>query len=467
MGLSPKKRLVALLAQSGAAAVAVAILGTPSLAPPAVAATVTEMPADLATRVATLLPSVARIRTKAATAQGSTFFQGSGFVVDPSGLIITNRHVIQGAYEIIVTLPDLPPLVAKPAYISERLDLAILKVDADRPLPPVKLGDSSMVRVGDPVLLIGNALGLGTALSTGVISAVNCDIGDTMYDHYFQTDGALNHGNSGGPMFNINGEVIAIDTGLVSSPGNTGSVGIGFSLPINDAKFVYDQFVKTGQVSVGFIGVRGQRITDELAEAFGLKSTRGAIVTEVDPRGPAAGKILDGDIVLRFNGQDASDLPAVARLVATAPNGAPIEVQLLRGQEEKTVAIAVKQLTANEKRAMEILGHAPADSVPLVTPSKPGMSFAAITVDARTRYGLQPDLQGVLVTEVDQRSAASRRQISVGDVIEKIDDRAVIEPSDVQAALEKAIGQHKAAAALLIRGSQGPRWVALPLATNP
>src|SRR5579871_2014875 len=376
MPSSASNRRLTLRAQlAAAAALALVLFGAIPLDPPALAATATEMPADLSARVALLLPSVVAIKTKANAAQGSTTFEGSGFIVDPAGLIITNRHVIQGAFEIVATLPGRLPMPAKAVFVSERLDLAFLKVDAGQPLPPVKLGDSATVKIGDPVLLIGNALGLRTAVSAGIISAVNCDLGDTMYDHYFQTDGALNHGNSGGPMFNLRGEVIAIDTGLISSPGNSGSVGVGFSMPINDAKFVYDQYAKTGHVSAGFVGVRGQRVTDELAEAFGLKSASGAIVTQVDPHGPAAGKILDGDIVLQVNDQDASDMPAVARLVAMASNGEAINVRLLRGGKEETVVINVKQMTSDEKAAMMALGHAPAGSMPFATPSKPGMKL--------------------------------------------------------------------------------------------
>lgn len=163
-----------------------------------------------------------------------------------------------------------------------------------------------------------------------MISAPNRDIGETMYDHFFHTDAAPNHGNSGGPMFNTNGEVIAINTGLTSSPGNTGSVGIGYSLPINDAKFIIDQFLKTGHVHAGTIGIRAQRITRELAAAFGLDSPRGAIITVVDPKGPAAGKIRKGDILLRVNDQDASDTRAIARLIAETTAGQSVRVELVR-----------------------------------------------------------------------------------------------------------------------------------------
>ena len=409
------------------------------------------------------MSSVANIKTTLSSPQGTMFIEGSGFVIDPSGLILTNRHVIAGAYKITVNLPELPPMTAKAEFISPQLDLAILKVEADKPLPAVKLGDSDTVKVGDRVLLIGNALGLRRALSTGVISALNADIGDTMYDHYFQTDGALNHGNSGGPMFDLKGEVVAIDTALISSPGNTGSIGIGFAMPINDAKFIVDQFRKTGQVSAGFVGVRAQRINDDLAEAFGLKSTVGAIVTQVDPKGPAAGKVLDGDVILSVNGQDASDMPAVARLVATTPNGGVLDVRLRRGDEEKSVTVPVVRVTVNEQQAMTVLGHAPEQRTVFATPSKPGMELAPITEEMRTKLGLEPGQQGMVVTEVDEGSAAALRQIRVGEVIERVGGRPVNSSDDLHAALKAIAATHSEFAPLLVLGAQGPRWVALPL----
>src|SRR5947209_4668857 len=320
-----------------AIALAAAVALTSDLAAYPVLAATAEVPSGLAALVAALTPSVVEIKTIANTARGRMFFEGAGFVIDPSGLIATNRHVIAGAYEITVIVPDFPPLSAKAVFISQRFDLAILKVAADRPLPVLKLGDSDAVRIGDPVLLMGNPLGIGRSLSTGVISALNRDIGETMYDHFFQTDAALNHGNSGGPMFNTDGEVIAINTGLTSSPGNTGSIGIGYSLPINDAKFLIDQFLKTGHVHVGTVGVRAQRITTELAAAFGLDAPRGAIVTEVDPKGPAAGKIRNGDIILGVNDEDASDTRAIARLIAEAPAGESLQIRLRRNGAEQSV----------------------------------------------------------------------------------------------------------------------------------
>ena len=422
-----------------------------------------DVPSGLAERVAGLSPSVVEIKTVATTPQGRMFFEGSGFVIDPSGLIVTNRHVILGAYEITAIVPGFRPLSAKPVFISQRLDLAILKVEAPRPLPPVKLGDSDAVRIGDPVLLLGNPLGVGRSLSTGVISALNRDIGETMYDHFFQTDAALNHGNSGGPMFNLAGEVIAINTGLTSSPGNTGSIGIGYSLPINDAKFLIDQFLKTGHVHVGTVGVRAQRITTDLAAAFGLDAPRGAIVTEVDPKGPAAGKIRNGDIILGVNDEDASDTRAIARLIAEAPAGEAVRVRLLRNGAEQSVAVAVAQENNDPKIAMAVLGRVPAEHTAFATPSNPGMGLAPITDQMRARLRLQPDEHGVVITEVTQNSAAARRRIAAGEVIEAVGEVPVSTPEDVQQALRVVSERHLPFAALLVRGERGPRWVPLPL----
>ena len=447
----------------GAIALAAAVALTSDLAAYPVLAATAEVPSGLAALVAALTPSVVEIKTIANTARGRMFFEGAGFVIDPSGLIATNRHVIAGAYEITAIVPDFPPLSAKAVFISEWLDLAILKVDAGRPLPAVMLGDSDAVRIGDPVLLMGNPLGIGRSLSTGVISALNRDIGETMFDHFFQTDAALNHGNSGGPMFNMAGEVIAINTGLTSSPGNIGSIGIGYSLPINDAKFLIDQFLKTGHVHGGIVGVRSQRVTKDLAAAFGLDTPRGAIVTEVDPKGPAAGKIRKGDILLRVNDQDASDTRAVARLVAETPSGEAVQVRLLRGGAEQTVAVTVAQEINDPKIAMAVLGHAPADRMAFATPSNPDMELAPITEETRAKLRLQPDEHGVVVTEVAQNSAAARRRIIAGQVIEAVGDRPAKTPADVQQALKAIADRHLRFAPLLVRGEQGPRWVPLPL----
>ncbi len=420
-------------------------------------------PSDLAARVAALMPSVAEIKTVARTPQGRMFFDGSGFVIDPTGIIVTNRHVIAGASEITAILPDRPPLAARPLFISDWLDLALLKVDTAEKLPAVTLGDSDTVRVGDPVLLLGNPLGVGHSLSTGVISALNRDIGETMFDHFFQTDAALNHGNSGGPMFDMKGEVIGINTGLTSSPGNTGSIGIGYALPINDARFLIDQFLKTGVVHAGGIGVRAQRLSTQLAAAFGLAAPRGAIVTEVDPTGPAAGRIRNGDILLRVNDQDAADTRAVARLVAATTPGAQVQVQLLRGGSELTVPVTVKQITDNPMTVMATMGHAPAERMGFATPSDPGMTLAPVTEAMRAKLGLRPGQTGVVVIGVTPSGAAAQHRIGVDEVIEAVGMTPVSTPADVKKALKAISDQKRRYAPLLVLGQQGPRWVPLEL----
>lgn len=440
------------------AAALLASLGLPS---PRVVADVP--PPGLAAQVASLLPAVVAIRTIATTPQGTWYFEGSGFIIEPSGIIVTNRHVIAGAYQITVTVPGLPPLKATPLYISEGIDLALLKVDAAQTLPTVKLGDSDKVRIGDPVMLVGNPLGVGQSLSFGVVSALNRDIGETLYDHFIQTDGALNHGNSGGAMFNLAGEVVGINTGLTSSPGNTGSIGIGYAMPINDAKFIIDQYLRNGRVIHGTVGVRAQRMTDDLASAFGLDSARGAIVTGVAEHGPAAGKIRDGDIVLSVGTLDASDTRAVARLIASTPPGQTLDVKLLRAGVEQTVTVAVGMAESDPKKAMAVLGHAPEQAKVFATPSDPGMGLSALDDETRKKFALDADQQGVVVTSVEPRGVAADRRIVAGDVILSVDGNAVSNPLDVQQRLREVNGHHRPFAALLVAGARGTRWVALPL----
>jgi serine protease Do len=422
-----------------------------------------ELPPGYAAQVAVLMPAVVAIETIATTPQGHMYFDGSGFIIDPSGIIVTNRHVIAGAWQITAVVPGIGGLNARVLYISSVLDIALLKVDAGRTLPTLRLGDSDKVRVGDEVLLLGNPLGVGLSLSHGVISALNRDIGESMFDHFFQTDGALNHGNSGGPMVNMQGEVIGINTALDSSPGNTGSIGIGFTMPINDARFVIDQFLRDGHVLAGTIGVEAQRVDDDLAAAMGLDRGRGLIVTAVSSSGPAAGHVQVGDIVLSVNGQDATDGRAMARLVAAAPPGKPLALHLLRHRAVQTVTVTVAAESSDPKAAMALLGHAPADARPYATPAHPGMRFGPLTAQERRRLALGDGVKGVAVTAVVPDSAAAERRIVVGDVILRVGDMPVTAPADVTREMRRAIAARQAFLALLVRQQHGPRWVALPL----
>jgi serine protease Do len=418
---------------------------------------------NLSEMITPLLRAVVAIQTIATTPKGTMYFDGSGFIIDPSGLILTNRHVIVGAYDITANMPGIGELKAKPLFISDGIDLALLKVDAGQPLPTLKLGDSDKLHIGDPVILVGNPLGVGESLSFGVVSALNRDLGDTMYDDFIQTDAALNHGNSGGAMLNIAGEVVGMNTALISSPGNTGSIGIGYSIPINDAKFVIDQFLRTGEVIVGTLGVQAQRMTDDLATAFGVGSARGVIVTGVIENGPAAGKIQPGDIILKVGTLDASEMRAAARLVTTTPPGQALDVTLQRNGAEQTVTLTVGKMESNPKAGLALLGHAPNQAHLCATPSDPGMELAAIDEGLRRKFALQPDQHGVVVTDVNSKGVAATRKIVVGDVIVSVDGKLVSNPADVQQHLREVSDRHVPFAALLVAGEQSTRWVALPL----
>jgi serine protease Do len=418
---------------------------------------------SLAGEVTTLLPSVVAIKTIAMTPSGRMFFDGSGFIIDASGIIATNRHVIANANTISVIVPGIGPLPATALYISEGIDLALLKVDAGRPLPTVKFGDSDKAQIGDQVMLIGNPLGVGESVSVGVISALNKDIGETLYDHFFQTDAALNHGNSGGAMFNMAGEIIGINTGLTSSDGNTGNVGIGYTMPINDAKFIFDQFLRTGTVISGTAGVHGQKITPDLAEAFGMKEAKGAIITGVVDNGPSAGKVFPGDIILSVNSLDATDTRAVARLIALTPPGKDVEVKLLRGGTEMTVTIAIGLAKWDPKKMAAWLGREQGSSKRAATPSLPGMELSAIDAKMREQFGLDADQAGVVVTSVVPQSVAARSKFVAGDVILSVNGEAVSKPLDVQMQLRAAVDQKRQMAALLVAGERSTRWIALPV----
>jgi serine protease Do len=441
---------------------AIALLARVTSAPAAPADAAAVSPA-LAERVASLLPSVAAIRTVAHTPNGRMFFSGSGFVIDASGLIATNKHVIKGADEITVDLPDALGLKAKAVFVSEAIDFALLKVDAGRKLPVLKLGDSDTVRVGDAVLVIGNPLGVGESLSEGVVSALNRDIRETPFDNFIQTDAAINHGNSGGPMFNLAGEVIGINTALYSSPGNTGSIGLGFAMPINDARYIIDQFLTSGRVRGGWIGVEVEHVTPELAAAFGLAEPRGAIVARVDPSGPAGGgKIRVGDIILALDGKPVSDPRAVARLVAQDDPGTELSIVLLRNGARHTVSVSVGETVNDPKHAMAVLGRMESEMMS-ATPSDPGMTLAAITPKLRTKFGLRADQTGVVVTAVEPSSAAANQNIVPGDVIVAVRHSAVKVPADVERALQAIAHQKIGYAALLIQGERGVHWTTLPI----
>ena len=261
---------------------------------------------------------------------------GSGFIIDPSGLVVTNNHVIEGADEITVTLQDNTSLKAKVLGRDETGDIALLQVKPDKPLPAVQFGDSDAERVGDWVLAIGNPFGLGGTVTAGIVSARGRDIHQGPYDDFIQTDAAINRGNSGGPLFNMDGQVIGMNTAIYSPSG--GSIGIGFSIPANMVKAVVAQLKDFGHPRRGWLGVRIQQVTPDIAESLGLQDATGAMVAGVNDGGPAdKAKIHNGDIILKFNGQDVKEMRSLPRIVADSDVGKSVPVLLWRDGKQVTV----------------------------------------------------------------------------------------------------------------------------------
>ena len=277
---------------------------------------------------------------------------GSGFIIDPSGLIVTNNHVIADADEINVILNDGTKLPAQLVGKDSKADLALLRVHADHPLKSVAFGDSDKLRLGEWVIAIGNPFSLGGTVTAGIVSARNRDIQSGPYDNYIQTDAAINRGNSGGPLFNLNGEVIGINTAIISPSG--GSIGIGFAVPSDTAMPVLDQLRQYGEARRGWLGVRIQQVTDDIAESLSIKPPHGALVAGVDDKGPAKpGGIEPGDVVVKFDGKDVKEMHDLPRIVADTPIGKEVDVVVIRKGKEETHQVKVGRLADDEKVALE------------------------------------------------------------------------------------------------------------------
>ncbi len=396
---------------------------------------------------------------------GKAVSLGSGFIIDPAGYIVTNNHVIDGADEISVTLQDNTTLKAKLIGKDERVDLALLKVESDKPFKFVPFGDSDAERVGDWVLAIGNPFGLGGSVTAGIVSARGRDIRQGPYDDFIQTDAAINRGNSGGPLFNMAGEVIGINTAIYSPSG--GSVGIGFSIPSNLSKSVVSQLREFGHARRGWLGVRIQQVTPDIAESIGLKDTTGAMVAGVNDGGPAdTAKIRNGDIILKFNGQDVKEMKTLPRIVAETVIGKSVPVLLWRDGKEVTVQASVGELPDDVQQAS-------ASPTPDRTPpnrtseiSGLGARLSPITDDLRDKFKLSQDQKGVVVTDVMPDGTAAGRGLKPGDVIVEVQQEAISSPADVQERLDRFRKQNRKTVLMLIQSGDGLRWVPVPLASD-
>ncbi len=392
---------------------------------------------------------------------------GSGFVVDAAkGYIVTNNHVVKDADEVRVTFGDDTTLDAKIIGKDEKMDIAVLQVKTDKKLSEVKFGDSDKLRVGDWILAIGNPFGLGGTVTAGIVSAQQRNINAGPYDDFIQTDASINRGNSGGPMFDLQGEVIGINTAIFSPSG--GSVGIGFAIPSNLAKSVVAQLIEFGKTRRGWIGVRIQSVTDEIAEGLGLKKTQGALVATVTPGGPAeAAKLKTGDVILTFDGKEISTMHNLPRIVAETPIGKSVEIKIWRDGHEETARIKVAELEKAEADGLleeDASSAKPNDAGPSGTEiGKLGMTLGSLGDVTRKQFSIPADVSGVVVTKITNNGEAAMKGIAVGDVIVEVAQEQVATPKEAADAVAKAEKDGKSSILLLVNRQGDARFVALRL----
>ena len=385
---------------------------------------------------------------------------GSGFVIDPSGIVITNNHVIADANDITVIFTDGRKLKAHIVGKDPKVDVAVLKVKTDKPLKAVKFGDSDKMRVGDGVMAVGNPFGLGETVTAGIVSARNRNIDSGPYDNFIQTDAAINKGNSGGPLFNMAGEVIGINTAILSPSG--GSIGIGFATPSDTVQPVIAQLEQFHETRRGWLGVRIQNVDDQIADSLGLGQARGALVAGVDEKGPAKPAGIEaGDVIVKFNGKDIKESRDLPKIVASTPVGTEVEVVVIRKGQEVTKRVTLGRLEDGEKaEAASKSDEAPADKA--INTHLFGMELSGLSADLRKSFQIKDNVKGVVVSSVDPNSPAADKGLRPGDVIQEVNQVAVADPKDVSQAIDAAKKAGKKTALLLVSNAQGDaRFVAL------
>ena len=382
---------------------------------------------------------------------------GSGFVISEDGYVVTNNHVIEGADEILVEFFSGDELPAKVIGTDPNTDIALLKVESDKPLPFVSFGDSDTARVGDWVLAMGNPLGQGFSVSAGIVSARNRALSGT-YDDYIQTDAAINRGNSGGPLFNMDGEVVGVNTAILSP--NGGSIGIGFSMASNVVSRVVDQLKEFGETRRGWLGVRIQDVTDDVAEAMGLEKAAGALITDV-PDGPAkeAG-LLAGDVIVTFDGVDVADTRALVRQVGNTTVGKAVRVVVYREGGTQTVLVTLGRREEAERAVPAAMDGGDPD---VKEKEVLGLTLSLLTDDMRSEMGLADDMQGLLVMAVDESTQAFEKGLRAGDVITEAGQQKVTSLGDLDDRIDEAKEAGRKSLLLLVRRAGEPRFVALGL----
>ena len=391
---------------------------------------------------------------------------GSGFIVDKKGIVVTNNHVIESADQIKVTLYNDKTFDAVLMGRDPKTDIAVLKIEPEgEELTAVEFGDSDVMRVGDWVLAIGNPFGLGGTVTAGIISARGRDIGSGPYDDFIQTDASINRGNSGGPLFNLEGEVIGINTAIFSQTG--GSVGIGFAIASNLATNVVDQLAEYGRTRRGWLGVFIQEITPEIADSLGLESENGALVSSVHPEGPAqAGGVMAGDVVIKFDGKEISDMRSLPRIVAETAIGKEVKVEVLRNGKMKTLTITLGELEQAEQAGL--FGESAKGNTEPHSFASLGFTVAPLTDDSRKEFEVPDEangtpINGVIVTEVIDGSPAAERGLTPGDVIRRIGQQQVSTVSDLIDGVAEVRKSNKTSFLLLVRRGSRERFVAIPV----
>jgi serine protease Do len=386
---------------------------------------------------------------------------GSGFIIDPSGIVVTNNHVIAEADEIKVTLQDNTELPAKLLGRDAKTDLAVLKVTTSRPLPALSFGNSDQMRIGDWVLAIGNPFGLGGTVTVGILSARARDINTGPYDDFLQTDAAINRGNSGGPLFNMAGEVVGINTAIYSPTG--GSIGIGFAVPSSLASPIVAQLREFGRTRRGWLGVNIQTVTDEIAESLGLSKARGALVARVTEKGPAekAG-IQSGDVILRFDGKDVTDMRRLPRIVAETAVGKSVRVEVWRRNQAIILDAMLGELEETEQQAAAPQRQRQQPAAP-ATVDALGMQLSVMTPELRERFQIPAASKGVVVTKVDEGSTAGERGLRVGDVIVEVAQQEVGQPGQVLEKVQEARRANRRSVLIMVERAGEQRFVGLPV----
>ena len=387
---------------------------------------------------------------------------GSGFIVDTAGIAVTNNHVIADADEINLIMNDGTKIKAELVGVDKKTDLAVLKFKppAAKPLVAVKFGDSDKLRLGEWVIAIGNPFSLGGTVTAGIVSARNRDINSGPYDSYIQTDAAINRGNSGGPLFNLDGEVVGVNTLIISPTG--GSIGIGFAVPSKTVIGVVDSLRQFGELRRGWLGVRIQQVTDEIAESLNIKPARGALIAGVEDKGPAkpAG-IEPGDVVVKFDGKVIKEPKDLSRVVADTAVGKAVDVVIIRKGVEETRKVTLGRL--EDDKVVQTAAKTKDEPVEKpVTQKALGLDLATLSKDLRTRYKVKDSVKGVIITSVDGQSDAAEKRLSAGEVIVEVAQEAVSNAADVQKRVDQLKKDGKKSILLLVSNAAGElRFVAL------